>query len=169
MFKCIFDCTKKENPDYSGIIEDFPDIKEYEINPLVRWKPGQYVVYIDPEREFDWETTKEYDTEIEKINLQQTEGTTDRFTIIAEANFLQRRPTVKFLNKRKQCEFAYMLGEVVVLALEENLDESLACLLKTKEYLKKRNEEISRKWQLCFSWRLHHFYSDAHLWFLSAL
>lgn len=122
------------------ILKNFSDISVDNVNTLVRYSSDRYVVWLDSENEFDWETTDKYDTDSKN----------DINTYISKIGLLQHQPIARCLSKKQYKEFNYMLAEAVVLVLENEFCEADKHILAAEQYLNNRNCEITRKWQLEF-------------------
>ncbi len=120
------------------ILKEFPDISPDNVNTLVRHSSERYIVWLDCENEFDWETTNNY-REPDEIN-----------TYISRIGVLQHQPISRCLSKKQYKEFNYMLAEAIVLVLENELCEADKHIFIAEQYLQNRNCEITRKWQLEF-------------------
>lgn len=124
------------------ILKEFPDISVNNVNTLIRYSSGRYIVWLDCENEFDWETTDNYDNQnIADINKY-----------ISRIGLLQHQPISRCLSRNQYKEFNYMLAEVVVLVLENDFCDAEKQISIVEHYLKNRNCEITRRWQLeyCF-------------------
>lgn len=129
-----------QNKEFETIIREFSDISADNVNTLVRYSSNRYIVWLDCENEFDWETTESYDAQCkEDINAY-----------IAKIAELQHQPILRCLSLKQHKEFNYMLAEIVVLVLENEFCEVDEHICAAKKYLRSRNCEITRKWQLEF-------------------
>ncbi len=139
---CILFRSKIQQEEIDEILKEFPDISSSNVNILVRYSSGNYIVWLDCENEFDWETTNSFD--------EQDKDYINKY--MSKIGVLQHQPIARCLSKKQYKEFNYMLAETVVLVLEGELDELDKHLLEIELYLKNRNCEITRKWQLeyCF-------------------
>lgn len=134
--------SKIQQEEIDEILKEFPDISSSNVNILVRYSSGNYIVWLDCDNEFDWETTNSFD--------EQNNGYINKY--MSKIGVLQHQPIARCLSKKQYKEFNYMLAETVVLILESELDEVDKHLAEIELYLKNRNCEITRKWQLeyCF-------------------
>lgn len=131
-----------QRKEIEEILTEFPDISVDNVNSLIRYSSGRYIVWLDCENEFDWETTDNYDKQsTEEIN-----------TYISRIGVLQHQPISRCLSRKQYKEFNYMLAEAIVLVLENEFCEADEHIYAAEQYLKSRNCEITRKWQLeyCF-------------------
>lgn len=138
----ILNKKSTQRKEIEEILTGFPDISVDNVNSLVRYSSDRYIVWLDCENEFDWETTDNYNKQnAEEIN-----------TYISRIGVLQHQPTSRCLSQKQYKEFNYMLAEAVVLVLENELCEAEKHICAAEQYLKNRNCEITRKWQLeyCF-------------------
>lgn len=125
------------------ILRGFKDISKNNVSVLVRYIKGEYIVWLDRENEFDWETTDAYD---EKNKEQQA----NRGKYIAKIGALQHQPIANCISKQQYKDLNYMLAEAVVLALENDFEECGKHIAETVKYLEKRSYEVTRKWQLLY-------------------
>lgn len=131
-----------QRTELPAIVEKFKDISIDNVNCLVRYNENKYIVWLDCNNEFDWETTDEY----EKSNKENT----CMYGYISRIGVLQHQPIVRYLSNTKHREFNYMLAETIVLILEGEYIEADKQIIQLEKYLKDRNCEITRKWQLSY-------------------
>lgn len=129
-----------QREEIDEILNEFPDISGDNVNTLIRYSNNRYIVWLDNENEFDWETTDFYD-EQNTVNIN---------TYISKIGVLQHQPISRCLSKKQYKEFNFMLAETVVLVLENEFHEADKLIYNIEQYLKNRNCEITRKWQLEF-------------------
>lgn len=72
------------------ILKNFSDISVDNVNTLVRYSSERYIVWLDSENEFDWETTDKYDTD----------NKNDINTYISKIGLLQHQPIARCLSKK---------------------------------------------------------------------
>lgn len=131
-----------QRSELEKIIKNFQDISVDNVNCLVRHNEDNYIVWLDCNNEFDWETTDKYkDTHKENTRM---------YGYISRIGVLQHQPIVRYLSKTKHREFNYMLAETIVLILEGEYIEADKQIILLEKYLKDRNCEITRKWQLSY-------------------
>ncbi len=129
--------------EYEVMLADseFTDISPDNIEILIRFDKDSYIVFVDKDLELDWQTTNAYD------NLHSGPDS-DQKCLLNSVEMLQHSPTVSYLDKKKRIEFIRLLGESWVYALDECYDLAKETSEAARNYLLKRNYEISRKWQL---------------------
>ena len=130
--------------EYEKMLEEFEGICKENINTLVRYNEGNYIVFIDMELELDWVITDAYDD-------AHANTKNKRNKLLSDIEALQHRPTVAYLDKQTKKAFFLMLAEAWVYALDEEFSLSKSYLTNVEKYLENRNHEICRKWQISFS------------------
>lgn len=142
---CKYFINKAQKRELETIAEKFEDISVDNISSLVRYNEGKYIVWLDNNNEYDWETTSDYD----ELSVDRTK----RNSYMSRISFLEHHPMVKCLSKYNRKEFHYMLADAVVLVLEGEFNEADEKIFELNRYLNDRNCEITRKWQLlyCFA------------------
>ena len=123
------------------MLKDFPDISPDNIGLLIRYNEGNYIVFLDAAFELDWATTDNYDD-------NHKENSEERERLLSKIEYLQHTPAVKYLSKQTRTDFFTMLAETWVYALNEHFDLAKSHLKKCKKYLRDRNFEVSRRWQI---------------------
>lgn len=122
-------------------MKDFPHISSDNIGLLIRYNKGNYIVFLDSMFEFDWATTDNYDNRHEGCSRKR-----DR--MLSQIEYLQHEPAVRYLKRKVREDFFTMLAETWVYALNEHFDLAESHLKKCKKYLRDRNFEVSRRWQI---------------------
>ncbi len=135
--------NKAQQTEFEEILKEFKDISVDNVNVLVRHNEGNYIVWLDCDNEVDWKTTENFNGRNEE-NINK---------YIYKIGVLQHQPIAHHLSTQQYIDFNYMLAETVVLILENELEEADKNICDIKQYLKNRNCEITRKWQLisCFT------------------
>ena len=85
-----------QREEIDEILNEFPDISGDNVNTLIRYSNNRYIVWLDNENEFDWETTDFYD-EQNTVNIN---------TYISKIGVLQHQPISRCLSKKqyKECK-----------------------------------------------------------------
>jgi hypothetical protein len=164
-----FDPSETDDADVSTDsefidIEDEFDISHGEIETLVRYHKGQYVVFIDKSTELDWATTDEYDDRINLKYENEKELKTKRAEAMSEIEIIQHKPIIDLLDKsynkkeviessvgNRKKHLIWMLAEAIVYVLDEEYEVAKGHIVKINAFLSERNYEISRKWQMVTS------------------
>lgn len=106
----------------------------------------KYIVFIDHDIDIDWETTDEFDQEIEshKTDINKIKN----LISLSECQPLEHHYEKIRLNYKR------MLGEAFVRMLELDFDKAIEMIEIAKEYISQRNLEISRLWILTSSFHI---------------
>lgn len=135
----ITNIKKIQREEYKNLIDDFDDISTNNINYLIRYSSNNYIVFLDAVMELDWEITDKYDKE---------HNDKEKEKYISKVEYLQHQPVFRYLTTKQKKEFGTMLGAILVLILEGAYDNVQNCIDQATTYMKNRNCEITRKWQL---------------------
>jgi len=130
--------------EFEIILEEFPDISKNNICELIRHSKGKYIVFLDCEKELDWETTDDFDYKNKADEATRNE-------IYCRIESLQRQPSIRLFSAENRYDFFIILGNAWVCALDGMFDTANALFEKAEKYVKDRKIEISRKWQLQYS------------------
>jgi hypothetical protein len=112
------------------------------VSYVIRCSLSEYIVYLDVDNEYGWETTDEFDKSFSEAEKSE------RNKIIADIEQQQHTPAVNYLNKNAKKSYYRLLGECCLYALTKNFSVAENRLEYTKRYIEDRTVEISRKWQI---------------------
>ena len=113
-----------------------------EIEYLV-YEGDEFIVFIDKDIDIDWETTKKYDEKGHE-NVDQFNKVLNKVAVLEGIPNAHQNLQVRINYKR-------MIGESVARALCHDYDNALAILMDAESYIRDRNVEIARYWQLISS------------------
>jgi len=105
---------------------------------------GRYIVYIDRQKNIDWETTEDYDT------CRSQEGRQENEKVLSQCLITEHKPTAG-LSESTILSFKTIIGEAIVNCLESNCESSLEILKQADEFRLDRVVEKSRGWYLSYS------------------
>lgn len=134
---------KVQQEQYEQICKDFLCIKPDDITYLVQYKQQEYIIYINADDELDWETSANIISKIE--NNPEINKT------MVEVNILRHKPQVMQLDRKSHQHFQCLLGNILICALEENMDMVPLVKQEAIAYLNQKELEITRKWYVSFS------------------
>ena len=135
--------TKIRKEELCDIQKDFSDISIDNISVLVRYNKGEYIVFIDCESDFDWETTDKFDDDNAKTKIERNK-------ILNDIEWLQHQPCLQYIPEQRKNNFILLLAECWCYALDGCFEIAKAHLKRTEKYLNNRKIETSRKWQLSY-------------------
>jgi len=128
--------TNQDRVDYYGIWGLVPD-KHHLISATT-----YYAVWLDELGELDWETTEEFDREIERKSALASIS-----ELLNRAAILQAYP-VEHLSDIQRKNFRIMIGEGLARGFDFEQKSAIQMLDKAAEYGTARNQEIARLWYL---------------------
>jgi hypothetical protein len=119
-------------------------ISEDNISYIIRCCPSEYIVFLDIDFEYDWETTNEF------YNTLTDKEKDERDAIISDIEQEQHIPAAKYLDKKSKKSYYCLLGECCLYAITKNFSVARKHLQYAKEFIENRKVEITRKWQLSY-------------------
>lgn len=131
---------EQANAKYEEVIKDFPDLKS-DIKYLIRYRSQKFVIFIDWNNGFGWETADSMDEIMtsEEMNIA-----------LSEIEQLINQPCVKYFDSRKKKELYVLIGSAMAYALGQDYNVARVCREKAAQYIDARKYEITREWQLFF-------------------
>jgi hypothetical protein len=104
---------------------------------------GDFIVWLDENRDVEWETTQAYDEELEKKGF-------DFGDVSNRVAFLQAVPT-NHLSHEIKTAYRTMLGEGLCRGLEQDNESAMTILDQAEEFVTARNREQARLWYVAAS------------------
>ena len=123
--------------DYS---EAWPGAK---VHYLVMESEGDFIVFIDPEIDVDWITSKKFDDQGYK-DLEAHNNILNRTALLESLPTHDLDPKIRLSYKR-------MLGEAIARSLSHDYINGEKILDESEIFIKARNEELARFWYLSSS------------------
>lgn len=120
------------------VYEEYPDLKDT-INVLIQFESNKFVVFIDCENDLDWETNDDFDSIVDKSEVQN---------LLADIDFIQHQAGVNYLTDRTKQDLNWLLGRAVCLIFHSQKEKADQVVSEAKKFLFARKAEITRKWQL---------------------
>ena len=119
---------------------DFPDKwGDVDICHLIMENEG-YIVFIDKQLDVDWKITDELDKEQKESKAKRNEILNKAANVESIPN-IQQKPLVRLNFKR-------MVGEGIARAFDADWDNAARIISEADKYIRERNSELARYWQL---------------------
>ncbi|NOS89668.1 MAG: hypothetical protein HOP34_14210 [Methylococcaceae bacterium] len=99
-----------------------------------------YIVFLDPDFDLDWVTTKEYDDKGHDNNTKHND-------ILNKVALLECKPTNCF-DEKTRLNYKRLLGEALARSLGHDYVRAGNILEKAESYIKERGKELARQWYL---------------------
>lgn len=126
------------------ILAGFEDIDSDNVTLLIRYNPGQYIVFLDGNSEVDFETTDDYDRNCSRCK--------ERLNVVYNRiEELEYRPAVQYLSSKNREALVRLLGNALAAELDMAGTVADQTLQMAEQFLKQRTTEISRRWLLLAS------------------
>lgn len=126
----------ESHADFALVRPKWPDMR---IQHLVH-ETDDFIVAIDPELDLDWETTDEYDATGPKEPMRHNEILNLAASLECIPNDHQKRSV--------RINFKRMIGEGIARSLKHDYDNAQRILDDALSYIKVRNVESARSWQI---------------------
>lgn len=120
--KTILEKEKEQN--------NFADLDPDNIEYLIEYSAGNFIIYIDSEWELDWETTDAYDAVFAEV--------------LPHVSVLQNKACVRYFSKNVKKQIWILLGSA--LANADKKESSGLLLKETEKYISDREKELTRIW-----------------------
>jgi len=134
--------NKFRDSEYNLISKEFPHIKKEDFSMLIRYSKEKYVVYLNRNNEMDWVIYNGFESKDEVSGFNR---------IFAKINWLQQQPSMSYLSEKTKMQINMMLGNCLCSALDASYDIAGDSLKYAEKFIEDRKIEISRKWQLQYS------------------
>lgn len=132
---------ERRDQQYQNVLYDFADLSG-SIKYLIKYRSKKYAIFIDREKEFDWETHD---------NIDEVMSSKKMNSILSGIEHLQHQPCVEYFSYNQKKGLYCLLGECLAYAIDEDYSTSRKVLNKAEQYLNDRKYEITRKWQLSYA------------------
>lgn len=123
------------------VVKEFDGVLADNISYLIQSRAGYYIVYLDIENDLDWFLTDEGENQLDQEKYSP---------FLARINFMQYKPCVIQMSKKMQRQYKCILGNALILAIENKYEEAEECIKEAQEYIEEREYEITRKWNAEF-------------------
>lgn len=123
------------------VVKDFEGVSADNISYLIQSRDKRYIVYLDIENDLDWYLTDEGEGQ-----LNQDEY----WPFLAKVNSMLHKPCVIQMSKKMKKQYNCLLGNALILAIENKCEEAEECIQEANGYIMEREYEITRRWKAEF-------------------
>lgn len=119
------------------VVKDFEEVSADNISYLIQSKKNSYIIYLDIENDLDWYLDDKEEKKLEKGKFDP---------LVAKVNSMEHKPSVLQMSKKMKRQYMCLLGNALILAMENNFKEAEKHLKEAQNYILEREYEITRKW-----------------------
>ena len=119
------------------VVKKFDGVSADNISYLIQSRERYYIVYLDIENDLDWYLTDKGEKQLNKKKY---------WPLQAKINCMLHKPCVNQMSKKMKKQYKCLLGNALILAMENKYEDAEKCIQEANNYIEEREYEITRRW-----------------------